>query len=53
MRKNYRNTLSNAKAAMKKPNWMGNDVWADFLRVWDSEEVKVSYICLLFNLKRI
>ena len=43
MRKNYRETLSRAKKAGKKPSQMGNDIWAGFLEHWESEAGKVSY----------
>ena len=53
MRKNYRDTLSKARNASKKPNWMGEGVWNDLLRLWDSPPAKVSNICLLCYLNLI
>ena len=43
MRKNYRDILSKAKSARKKPTWMGADVWSEFLRLWETPEAKVNY----------
>ena len=48
MRKNHMDTLSKAKNSGKKPNWMGDGVWTDFLRLRDTPTAKVSNICLLF-----
>ena len=53
MRKNYRDTLSKAKNSGKKPNWMGDAVWVDFLRIWETPASKVSNICLLCYLNLI
>ena len=43
MRKNYRDTLSKAKSAGKRPTWMSDAVWSDFVRLWETPEAKVSY----------
>ena len=43
MRKNYRETISRAKKAGKKPGWMSDEVWNGFLTYWELEAAKVSY----------
>ena len=53
MRENYRDTLSKAKNVGKKPNWIGEGVWNEFLQLWNSPAVKVSKICFLCYLSLI
>ena len=43
MRTNYRQMVNRAKKSRKKPQFMSDDVWADFQAYWDTEDAKVSF----------
>lgn len=46
MRKNYSGNLYKARKATKRPQWMSEEVYADFQKLWATEAARVNYLSL-------
>ena len=42
MRKNYSGNVYKAKKAKKRPQWMSEEVYADFQKLWATEAARVN-----------